>query len=442
MLVQFSVRNFKTFKDEVKLTLFASNYDKNTREEENVIEVPKFGLRLLKSAVIYGANASGKTKLMDAAKFMKTFILKSSKESQEGEPIDTDPFKLSTTTDNQPSMFEIVFIHKEDMYRYGFEVNKEEIIGEWLYHRSNKKEVEIFYRDGQNFELHSSFKIGSLFVKENMIRSNALMLSVAAQFNDGLAKNILEWFRKFRHLSGLREEEYMGYSLHKANDKAGKQEILEWLKNADTGIDDIRVDPMSPDNLPNSMPEELKAILVERMKEKDSAFYNDLTTIHAKYDENNMRVGSEHFSLSDEESSGTQKYFALSGPVIHALNEGGTLFVDEMDSKLHPNLIQKIVDLFNSQKTNQKNAQLIFNTHNTNLLSADLFRRDQIWFVEKNRYGAASLYPLSSFKTNEKARKDDNFEENYLLGRYGGIPVLSDFSALFNDAKNWDKDEK
>ena len=170
------------------------------------------------------------TKLMDAAKFMKTFIVKSSKESQEGEPIDTEPFKLSTSTDNQPSMFEIVFIHKEDMFRYGFEVNKEVIVGEWLYHRSNKKEVEIFYREGQNFELHSSFKIGNFFVKENMIRSNALMLSVAAQFNDDLAKKIFEWFRKFRHLSGLREEEYMGYSLHKASEKTGKKKILEWLK--------------------------------------------------------------------------------------------------------------------------------------------------------------------------------------------------------------------
>ena len=165
---------------------------------------------------------------------------------------------------------------------------------------------------------------------------------------------------------------------------------------------------------------------------------NDLKT---KYDENNMRVGSEDFSLSDEESSGTQKYFALSGPVIQALNAGETLFVDEMDSKIHPNLIQKIVDLFNSQKTNRKNAQLIFNTHDTNLLSSNQFRRDQIWFVEKNRYGAASLYPLSSFKTNEKARKDDNFEENYLLGRYGGVPSLNDFSALFNNTENWEKDE-
>ena len=129
----------------------------------------------------------------------------------------------------------------------------------------------------------------------------------------------------------------------------------------------------------------------------------------------------------ENESSGTQKFFALSGPIIQALDNGEVLFVDELDSKIHPNLVCKIVDIFNSKESNPMNAQLIFNTHETNLLGSGLFRRDQIWFVEKDRYGAATLYPLSSFKTNEGARKTDNFEENYIMGRYGGVPVLSDF---------------
>ena len=156
MLVQFTICNFKVFKEEVKLTLFASNYDKTTREQENVFEVPKFGLRLLKSAVIYGANASGKTKLIDALHFMKTFILKSSKESQQGELIETEPFRLNTVTVGQPSMFEIVFIHEDEMYRYGFEATPQEVVSEWLYHRPNTKEVELFFREGQNFTIHTS----------------------------------------------------------------------------------------------------------------------------------------------------------------------------------------------------------------------------------------------------------------------------------------------
>ncbi len=434
MLIQFSVRNFKTFKDEVKLTMFASNSDKTTREAENVFEIPKFNLRLLKSAVIYGANASGKTKLINAASVMREFIMNSSKESQEGEPINTEPFRLNTRMEGQPTMFELVFIHREDMFRYGFEVSKEKVISEWLYHRPKTKETEIFYREGQKFTLHPTlFKKGNLLVKENLVRPNALMLSVAAQFNDSLAKRIFEWLRQFRQLSGLREDGYMGFSLHKASEKGGKTKILEWLKNADIGIDDIRVETMSLNELPSDLPDEIRIKLLEKIKDKDTKIYSDLVTVHAKYDETNTQVDIEEFKLMEEESSGTRKFFALSGPIIQALDNGEVLFVDELDSKIHPNLVCKIVDIFNSKEANPQNAQLIFNTHDTNLLGSGLFRRDQIWFVEKDRYGAAALYPLSSFKTNEGARKTDNFEENYIMGRYGGVPILSDFDNLLKE---------
>ena len=152
---------------------------------------------------------------------------------------------------------------------------------------------------------------------------------------------------------------------------------------------------------------------------------------HQKFDENDMPIGSVIFSLSDDESAGTQKYFALAGPILEALANGTTLIIDELDAKLHPNLVHKIVEIFNSQKSNPNNAQLIFNTHDTNLLSEKIFRRDQIWFVEKNRYGSAQLYSLADFKT-DVVRNNDNFEKNYIAGRYGAIPYLSDFNKLFN----------
>jgi AAA15 family ATPase/GTPase len=431
MLIQFSVRNFKTFKDEVKLTMFASNSDKTTREGENVFELPKFNLRLLKSAVIYGANASGKTKLINAAVVMKEFILNSSKESQEGEPINTEPFRLHTAMKDQATMFELVFIHRDEMFRYGFEVTQEAVVSEWLYYRPKTKETEIFYREGQAFNVHPTlFKKGSFFVKENMIRPNALMLSVAAQFNDILAKRVFDWLRQFRQLSGLQEDGYMGFSLHTASEKSGKAKILDWLKHADIGIDDIRVETMRLNDLPTDLPEEIREKLLERIIDKDTKIYSDLVTVHAKYDESNTQVDLEEFKLMEEESSGTRKFFALSGPIIQALEHGEVLFVDELDSKIHPNLVCKIVEVFNSKEGNPKNAQLVFNTHDTNLLGSGLFRRDQIWFLEKDRYGASTLFPLSSFKTNEGARKTDNFEENYKMGRYGGVPILGDFVDL------------
>ena len=440
MLVQFSVRNFKTFKNEAKLTLFASNYDKSTRETDNVFEVPEFGLRLLKSLVIYGANASGKTKLVDAMHFMRKFVKDSSKESQQGEPIDTEPFRLSTATSDEPSMFELIFIHEGEMFRYGFEVTAESVVSEWLYNqRKSKKtqEVEIFYREGQTFTVHPKlFKKGRFFVQEKMVRPNSLMLSVAAQFNDELSKRVFDWLRKFRQLSGLKEDGYMGYSMHRAQTTDGKKKMLELLQKADTGIEDFTVQPMDIAGLPDDFPQELKEMLTKKRKEGGTTVFTDVKTFHTKYDENNTPAGLEEFKMTQQESSGTVKFFALSGPVINALEEGEVLVVDELDSKIHPNLVCKLVDLFNSAVTNPKNAQLIFNTHDTNLLGVGMFRRDQTWFVEKDRYGAASLYSLAAFKTDEGARKNDNYEENYINGRYGAVPVLGDFAAMFQTAKS------
>ncbi len=430
MLVQVTVRNFKVFRSEAKLTLFASNYDKSTREQENVFEVPKFGFRLLKSAVVYGANASGKTKLIDAVHFVKEFVLNSSKESQQGEKIDTEPFRLNMASASEPSMFEIVFIYEDEMYRYGFEVTQQEVVSEWLYHRPNTKEVEIFSRDRQNFDVHArSFKKGNLLVKENMVRKNALMISVAAQFNDKLAQKVLAWFENFHQLSGLHEGGYVGYSMGRIQDS--KNKILSLLKEADIGIEDISLKKMDSGNLPESMPEKLKEIIRKKIDEDKSEFFEGVKTFHKIYDENNFESGLEEFSLDEDESSGTIKFFALIGPILSALETGGVLFMDEIDSKLHPNLVCKLIALFHSVWSNPRNAQLIFNTHNTNLLSAEIFRRDQIWFVEKDRFGAASFYSLASFKTDEGGRKTDNFEEKYLQGRYGGVPVLGDFSMIF-----------
>lgn len=432
MLVQVSFRNYKVFQDEVKLSLFASNYDKSTREQDNVFVVPKFGLRLLKSAVIYGANASGKTKLIDALHFMKELVLNSSKESQQGEKIAVEPFRLHTLSESAASMFEIVFIHDDQMYRYGFEVTQQEVVAEWLYHRPNTKEIEIFYRSGQSCEIHPrAFKKGNLLVRENLVRENALMLSVAAQFNDTLAQNVLAWFRKFHQISGLHEGAYLGYSMARVQDS--KNKIVSLLKAADIGIEDISIKKMDTSKLPEELPEALKTFIQKKVEEDASVeFMEGVKTFHTVYDEAYGESRLEAFSLDKEESSGTMKFFALIGPVLSALERGDILFMDEMDSKLHPNLVSKLVELFNNASANPHNAQLVFNTHDTNLLSSGLFRRDQIWFIEKNRYGAASLYSLASFKTDEGGRKSDNFEEKYIQGRYGGVPVLGDFLHIFH----------
>ena len=242
MLIQFSFKNFKCFKDEVKMSLLASNYDKTTREEQNIIQVDKFGLKLLKSAIIYGANASGKTKIIDALGFMRHFILNSSKESQIDEPIEVKPFLLSSETVNEPSEFEIMFIHRNVIYRYGFEVDAEKVYSEWLYQKTNTKEVELFYRDFQSFDIHKTkFKVSDLIANDR-IRPNSLLLSVAASWNDKLAKKIFDWIKKFNIISGLREEGYEGYSMARIQkNKESKSEAVKFLRSADLGIEDLNI---------------------------------------------------------------------------------------------------------------------------------------------------------------------------------------------------------
>ena len=432
MLIQFSINNFRTFKDKATLSFVASNYDKDTRERENVLHDTHHNLRLLKSSVIYGANASGKSKLIEALVFMKTFAINSSKNSQKGDKIAVEPFKLNSDSAEEPSEFEVVFTHENILYRYGFEANNEVIISEWLYSKPKTKEIELFYREYQNFEIHKrSFQKGNTLVKEGLVRDNALLLSVAAQFNEKSSVKIIEWFKNINTISGDREN-YKRYAINKAKDVNFKNKILELLKAADLGIQDIQVELMNFDRFPKEISKEFKEYLIRKSEEYGTVeILSDILTYHKKYDNNKNPIGKVCFSLNEDESFGTGKFFALTAPVIDALENGQTLMIDELDSKLHPNLVNKIVSLFNSKEKNPKNAQLLFNTHNTNLLSSGLFRRDQIWFTEKNKYGEAKLYSLADFKS-DNVRKNDLFEDNYIKGKYGAVPYLVNFDHLIH----------
>ena len=431
MLIQFSIKNFRTFKDKATLSFIASNYDKDTREEENVYNDNNYNLRILKSAVIYGANASGKSKFLEALIFMKKFVINSSKNSQKGDKISVEPFRLNTESEKQPSEFEVIFTHNDIMYRYGFEVNNKLVISEWLYTKPKTKEIELFYREFQKFEIHKrSFQKGRTLIKEDLIRDNALFLSVAAQFNEKTSVDIIKWFKSLGTISGVKEEGYEGFTINKTQDSNFKNRILDLLKAADLGIQDIQVEMLDLDKLPAEMPKELKEFILKKSQEdEDAEFLSDVLTQHKKYDENKKVVGNVNFSLDFDESFGTRKFFALTGPVLDSIDNGHTLVIDELDSKLHPNLVCKIVSLFNSKETNPKNAQLLFNTHDTNLLSSGLFRRDQVWFTEKNRLGEGKIFSLGDFKSDE-VRKSELFEENYIRGKYGAIPYLGYFDNL------------
>lgn len=430
MLVSFSVRNFRTFRERAEWSLIASP-DK-TREEENVVAVPGFGLRLLKSAVVYGANASGKTKLVEALAFMRWFVRGSSVNGQAGKPTQVEPFMLNSTSMQAPSEFEIQFTHQNELYRYGFEVSTTRVEAEWLFMRAaksvrTKPEVELFYRTGQDISFHSRLFGGIVgeLVKSAAVRENALLLSVAAQFNQLKATTILGWFNRLVILMGRDEawERALTFILLRSPD--AKREILNFLGGADLNIEHVQE---GEEGLPSYNDEEIDDTW-ERLRNWSDKQHADIKTLHRAYTDTREVAEPVEFSLIQDESAGTQKLLALTGPVLSTLKIGSVLVVDELDARLHPNLVSKIVHLFNSQATNPNNAQLLFNTHDTNLLASGNFRRDQIWFTEKNRYGEASLYSLADFKTDQ-VRKDDNFEANYVRGKYGAVPYLGDFSAL------------
>lgn len=442
MLVQFSVQNYKSFRDEAKLSLLASGYDKDPLTEANLIAGELTGpVRLLRTAAIYGANAAGKSKLVEAMHIMRLFILRSA--ASTGQKIPVVPFRLNPDTDQAPSEFELVFLHEGDLFRYGFAATADHVVAEWLFYRPDlvrpkTKEIEIFYRDGQTFDaVHPrQFKIGARLIKDGMIRPDALLLSVAAQFNEVLAQRVFGWLGRFNIISGLQEEGYEGFTVSKVMHPTGKGAIMGFLREADLGITDVRVRAIEHESdLPGNLPTELRERLTAALTEKDGLIFGGAKAVHRVYDSSGNRTGVLEFDMEDE-ASGTQKYFALSGPILETLQQGDVLVIDELESKLHPNLVQKIVGLFHSPVTNPRHAQLIFNTHDSNLMTAEgpsgvaaptpLLRRDQIWFVKKDRYGASSLYSLAGFKTDQ-VRKSDDFREKYLQGRYGAVPYLNEY---------------
>ena len=431
MLISFSVRNFRTFREKVEWSLVASP-DK-TREEDNVVDLPAFGLRLLKSAVVYGANASGKSKLVEAMEFMADFVKDSSVLGQIGKSTGVEPFKLNPETAELSSEFEIQFIYKNEIYRYGFELSSTRIEAEWLFVRAAKKvrnrpEVELFYRAMQDITYNAQ-KFGGIIgelVKNKAIRANALLISVAAQFNHERAVSLLKWFSNIIVLGKPDEFPEKVLTLVGLRNPILKRDILSFLSSVDLDINDISESHQPMFSLPKDDRNPESGMQAQNWLAQEHA---SLRTSHYAY--NSMREMAEpvEFSVLQDESTGTQKLLMLAGPVLSALAIGQVLVADELDARLHPNLVAKIVQLFNSKTTNPNNAQLLFNTHDTNLLTSGNFRRDQIWFTEKNRYGEATLYSLADFKT-DVVRKDDDFEANYVRGKYGAVPYLGNFNAL------------
>ncbi|MEK7254138.1 MAG: ATP-binding protein [Bacteroidota bacterium] len=423
MLLEFTVGNFLSFKEPVTLSLEASSI---TDFPENVFS--KGRTTLLKSVAIYGANASGKSNLIAAISRMRSLVKSSAKLSSTDE-IFVEPFLLSTEMSRQPCHFEILFLLDEVRYRYGFEVAAAKVHTEWLYQSKANAEKPLFIRDGSAIEVSAKFSEGKNL--EGKTRENALFLSVCDQFNGEISKKIMGWFSNGNTISGLNHENYRGVTFRLLSDPDCKPAILEFLEKLDLGFGEVRVEEeeFNSEKLPEEMPLATRLRLASDLKGKKMLRFK---TLHDLYNPAGEKTGQKEFDLDTQESSGTNKVFDLLGPVFDTLMNGKVLVVDELDAKLHPLLTKALVSLFNSVETNPNNAQLVFATHDTNLLTYGNFRRDQIYFVEKDRQGATNLYSLLEYKEEGKTvRADRSFEKDYVQGRYGAIPFLGDFSKLF-----------
>ncbi len=427
MIVEFTVGNFLSFKDKRSLNVEATTI---TEFKDRVFNVGKY--RLLRSAVLYGANSSGKSNFIKAMSIMRKIIMTSANKSSVSKN-DIIPFLLCNETEKEPSFFEVIFIIKGKRYRYGFEIDNNTVSAEWLFVKEEKEENYLFIREKDGISISELFAEGDGL--EEKTRNNALFLSVVDQFNGSISGEIMKWLKNWVTISGLSHEDYRGVTYSLMEKEESRNKLIEFLNNLDLGFIEIKLkkEKFNPNHLPKDIPPELLQSLISDLSGKMLAKVN---TTHRKFDKNGKQIGVRDFDLRDQESSGTNKVFDISGPVFDTLIDGGVLVIDELDAKLHPLMTVAITNLFNSPEINKNNAQLIFATHDTNLLSYGRFRRDQIFFVEKNHAEASDLYSLVEYKEGStKIRKDRSFEKDYIQGRYGAIPFIGNFKQLLEDGK-------
>ena len=427
MLIEFRVENHRSLRDEQVLTMEAGR--SGVESDRRPRQVPGHPESLLPVVALYGANASGKSNVLDALGFMREAVVDSYRAWRPMQGIDREPFAWRRKREDA-SLFEVSLLLDTVRYQYGFLASDDGFLEEWLHAWPNGKKQVWFERDSNLFKFGDNLK-GENRIIEKMTRPNALFLSTAVQLGHQQLQPVFDWFNQLRILNLENRRLPVPYS-----------KLTEtWLEQLFSGDDDRRQHGAgSLSHVPSLN------LLLDHFRTFIKA--SDVGIVDFKLMKSGVLEGGLHWSTSgpgdvflkhqgdsdawlriEEESKGTQTLFHLALPILHAVQTGGTILIDELESSLHPAIAQKIVQLFNDPVTNPRNAQLIFTTHDTNLLGTTLgepaLRRDQVWLTEKDNEGATVLYPLSDYKP----RKAENLERGYLQGRYGAIPFLGDFTV-------------
>jgi uncharacterized protein len=418
MILEFTVRNFRSIRDEAKLSFVATN--NKELETSNLIDtglatIPK----VISSAVIYGANASGKSNLILALLHLKILVATSFAGMKPGQPLPFDPFKLELASVSQPTELEVTFLLNGIRHQYGYAFNTERITEEWLHVYVNPKPQAWFHRKfdveaKEDKYTYSPYLKGDKEIWQKATRPNALFLSTAAQHNSEQLLSIYRWFSENIVILPMGHSFPSDQTVSCLEDANRRAMVVSLMTASDVGITNIYL--------------EKRQVINQNFKIKSDGSI-DATQAPAEVTVplfiHQSKERGVLFDLQSE-SQGTQRFFNLLGPIIDILQKGKTLLVDELDSSLHPLLVRRIVEMFHNPELNTQGAQLLFTTHDTSLLDApNLLRRDQVWFTEKGADHATTLMPLTEFSP----RKGEALERGYLMGRYGAVPMLDSFSS-------------
>lgn len=418
MLIQFRFKNFKSFKDDTILDLSAT---KITEHADRVVQIGNE--KILPTAAIFGANASGKSNVIEAFRFMASYVIESfafggesDDKKSKTKKLKQTPFLFDKDSRDAESSFEVYFISSEDLgcksYNYGFTLDQTGIVEEWLNVKSKtaRSYKPVFYRNREELDL-SGLPAKSQEIVRMTLEQETLIVSLGAKLKITKLKCIRDWFynTNFTNFGNPIENVFLSSLIPDgfADDKNVQKKVVDYFATFDSSIVGFNVEVIKSDD-------------------EDSR--------HIKIDALHEVIGSDEFASIplEEESDGTLKMFALYPALQDTLESGGVLFVDELNARLHPLLVRGFLITFLNPETNPNHAQLVFTTHDSWQLSNNLLRRDEIWFTEKEQSGVSTLYSLADFVDEDgvKIRKDESYEKNYLLGKYGAIPTLKYFDMF------------
>jgi len=412
MLNKISITNFLSFKDTVTIDLLA--IDSQTDLKKNTFTKDK--TKYHKVMGVFGYNASGKSNILKAVMFLRQFILNSAFTSVSTDKIPVQTFLLSKDLDNY-SKFEIEIQIDGNQYVYGFVLNQDHIKEEYLHQKAYNK---VLYKRIAN-KIAQKNKDFKELRQIQTLKNNALVLSLLAVNNTPVATAIVNEMKMIEVMLNADRGVLLDFTFNNfAHNDEDRQMIKDFVLQSDINIQDLKAleRPVSAEDYANKVPPAFRNLVAGT---PGNFFERQLTTVHTVFDDSGKSVGTADFNFFDE-SFGTQQFFALSGAIVNAIKEGKTIFIDELDSSLHSFLTKYIIKYFVSSKHNPKNARLFFTSHDTNILNRELLRRDEILFVEKDKFGQSQIFSLAELGE----RKDRNYEERYLEGRYGAIPFIRD----------------